>query len=551
MNTFWQDLKYAARMLIKAPAFTAFAVGVLALGIAANTSIFSFANTVLLRSLPYRDADRLVMVWEDSSFIGFPVNTPAPGNFYDWKAQNRSFEDMAADTNNSFALTGGSVPEEVEAKSVTWNLFSVLGVKPVLGRDFLPDDDRPGAAHVVMLSHSLWRDTFGGDVQIVGKNLELDGAKYTVIGVMPAGFAFRDPTVRVWVPAAFSADQRATHSSHYLQVVARLKPEVSLAQANADLGVIAKHLTEQYPDTNTHVGAFAVPFRADIVGNLRTAIYVLLGAVGFVLLIACANVANLLLARATGRQRELALRMSLGAGRTRIVRQLLTESVLLATMAGALGLVLTFWGAKFLSRFTPDGIPAGAGSGIDGRILLFTLFISMGTGILFGIIPALRMTGVNLSDALKQAGARSGLGASGRRTRDVLVVVEVALAMILLTGATLMIESFSKLRQIDLGFRSENVLTLRVPLPDPKYSEVGKRTAFYDQVLERVNRIPGVVAAGFVTWVPLTNRGGSWGFVIEGRPAPGPGEISDANTRVVTKDYFRAMGVTLKSGPPL
>ena len=548
MQTLWQDLKYAARMLIKAPAFTAFAVGVLALGIAANTSIFSFANTVLLRSLPYSNPDRLVMVWEDSSFIGFPVNTPAPGNFYDWKAQNRSFEDMAATTNNSFALTGGSVPEEVEAKEVTWNLFSVLGVKPALGRDFLPDDDRPGAAHVVVLNHSLWRDAFGSDEQIVGKTIELDGAKYTVVGVMPAGFRFRDPKVSVWVPVAFSDERRTTHSSHYLQVVARLKPGVSLEQANADLGLIAKHLTEQYPDTNTHVGAFAVPLREDIVGNLRMAILVLLGAVGFVLLIACANVANLLLARATGRQRELALRMSLGAGRSRIIRQLLTESVLLAGMAGVMGLLLTVWGVGFLARFVPDGISAGAGSGIDARVFIFTLVVSMGTGILFGIIPALRVSGVNLSEVLKQAGARSGQGAHTRRTRDVLVVVEVALAMILLTGATLMIESFSKLRQIDLGFRTDNVLSLRVPLPDPKYAEAGKRTAFYDQVLERVDRLPGVLAAGFVTWVPLTNRGGSWGFIIEGRPAPGPGETSDANTRVVTKDYLRAMGVTLKAG---
>jgi putative ABC transport system permease protein len=522
MNTLWQDLKYAARMLIKAPAFTAFAVGVLALGIAANTSIFSFASAVLLRSLPYHDAERLVMVWEDFSYIGFPANTPAPGNFYAWKEQNRSFEDMAATSGNSFNLTGGNEPQEVQARQVTWNLFGVLGAKPLLGRDFLPDDDRPGASHVVMLSHPLWQETFGGDPQIVGKPIDLDGAKYTVIGVMPGGFEFRNPKIGAWVPAAFSDERRATHDSHFLQVVARLKPGVSLEQANADLAIIAKHLAEQYPVSNTHVGAFAVPLRADVVGDLRMAIFVLLGAVGFVLLIACANVANLLLARATGRQRELALRMSLGAGRSRIIRQLLTESILLASLAGALGLLLTLWGARFLERLVPEGIPVAANSGIDARILAFTLAVSLGTGILFGIIPALRISSINLNDALKQAGARSGLGAHGRRTRDLLVVVEVALAMILLTGAALMIESFTKLRHIDLGFRTENVLALRVPLPDPKYSELSKRTAFYDQVLERVERLPGVVAAGFVTWVPLTNRGGSWGFIVEGRPHPDP-----------------------------
>lgn len=548
MNTIWQDLKYAARILIRAPGFTAFAVAILALGIAANTSIFSFANTVLLRSLPYHDADRLVMVWEDFSYIGFPENTPAPGNFYEWKAQNRSFQDMAAAKNNSFALTGGNEPQEVEAMEITWNLFNVLGVKPMLGRDFLPEDDRPGAAKVVVLTHALWRETFGGDPLIINKPIELDGAKYTVVGVMSAGFEFRNPKVRVWVPVAFSDERRNSRDSHYLKVVARLKPGVSLEQANADLTIISKRLADQYPVSNTHVSAFAVPFRADVVGNLRTAIFVLLGAVGFVLLISCANVANLLLARATGRQRELALRMSLGAGRSRIIRQLLTESILLALLAAVLGSILTVWGANFLSGFIPGGIPLGTESSIDARIFVFTIAISMATGILFGILPALRVSRINLSDALKQAGFRSGMGVHGRRTRDVLVVVEVALAMILLTGASLMIESFSKLQKIELGFRSDNVLSLRIPLPDPKYSELPTRTQFYDQVLERVDRIPGVVSAGFVTWVPLTNRGGSWGFVIEGRPAPGPGETSDANTRVVTKDYFRTMAVTLNSG---
>ncbi len=548
MGTLLQDLKYAIRMLVKTPAFTGFAVGVLALGIAANTSIFSFANTVLLHPLPYRDAGRLVMIWEDASFIGFPRNTPAPGNFYDWRAQNRSFEDMGATRDASFSLTGGAMPEEILGRQVSWNLFRVLGVAPFMGRDFAAEDDKSNTGYVAILSHALWRQSFGSDPQVVGKQIELDSEKYTVIGVMPQGFEFPDRASAIWVPLAFSDEQATNHHRHFLQVVARLKPGITLAQANADLTAVSMNLAEKYPDSNKHIGAFAVPLHQDRVGNLRLAIYVLLGAVGFVLLIACANVANLLLARATARQRELALRMSLGAGRGRIIRQLLTESILLAVLAGALGLMLSIWGAGFLARLVPAGIPFDVTAGINARVFAFTLLVSMGTGILFGIIPALRVSRINLNESLKQAGARSGIGAHGRHTRDVLVVAEVALAMVLLTGAGLMIESFAKLRSLNPGFSADHVLVLRTPLPDPKYPKLAQRTAFYDQVLERVNRVPGVVAAGFTTWVPLTNRGGSNGFTVEGRPAPAPGEFSDANMRVISKDYIRTMGMTLKAG---
>jgi predicted permease len=548
MGTMLQDLKFAIRMLAKAPAFTAFAVGVLALGIAANTSIFSFAYTVLLRALPYRDAAGLVIVWEDASFIGFPANTPSPGNFYDWKEQNRVFEDMAATRDASFSLTGAAVPEEVQAKLVTWNLFRVLGADPLLGRDFAMEEDQPGREHVAILSHGLWQQSFGSDPRIVGKTIQLDSESYTVVGVMPRGFQYPNRTAAVWAPMALPSEERAVHFRHYLQVVARLKPGMTLARANAELSAIAKRLEEKYPVSNKHFGAFAVPLRQDRVGNLRLAIFVLLGAVAFVLLIACANVANLLLARATGRRRELAVRMALGASRGRILRQLLTESVLLSGLAGLVGCILSIGGAVFLARLVPDGIPHAGGAGIDLGVFTFTLIVSLSTGILFGIVPALRVSRVSLSDSLKQAGGRGGLGAHGSRTRNALVVCEVALAMILLTGAGLMIESFTKLRGLHPGFDTDRVLVLRTPLPDPKYPKLAQRTAFYDQVLERVNRLPGVVAAGFTTWVPLTNRGGSNGFTIEGRPEPGPGEISDANTRVVSKGYMRAMGMTLKAG---
>jgi putative ABC transport system permease protein len=548
MGTMLQDLKFAIRMLAKAPAFTAFAVGVLALGIAANTSIFSFADTVLLRALPYRDAAGLVIVWEDASFIGFPANTPSPGNFYDWKEQNRVFEDMAATRDASFSLTGAAVPEEVQAKLVTWNLFRVLGADPVLGRDFAKEEDQPGREHVAILSHGLWQQSFGSDPGIVGKTIQLDTESYTVVGVMPRGFQYPSRSAAVWVPMALPSEERAVHFRHYLQVVARLKPGMTLAHANAELTAIAKRLEEKYPATNKHYGAFAVPLRQDRVGNLRLVIFVLLGAVAFVLLIACANVANLLLARATGRRRELAVRMALGASRARILRQLLTESVLLSGLAGLVGCILSIGGAAFLARLVPDGIPHAGGTGIDLGVFAFTLIVSLSTGILFGIVPALRVSRVSLSDSIKQAGGRSALGAHGSRTRNALVVCEVALAMVLLTGAGLMIESFTKLRGLNPGFDTERVLVLHTPLPDPKYPKLAQRTAFYDQVLERVNRLPGVVAAGFTSWVPLTNRGGSTGFTIEGRPEPGPGEISDANTRVVSKGYMRAMGMTLKAG---
>jgi putative ABC transport system permease protein len=548
MNELIQDLKYGFRALVKAPAFTAFAVGVVALGIAANASIFSFANTVLLRPLPYRDAGKLVMVWEDASAIGFPANTPAPGNFYDWKEQNRVFEDMAASRNVSLSLTGGAVPEEILGRQVSWNLFRVLGVQPLLGRDFVAEEDNANTGDVAILSHALWRQSFGADPQIVGKKIDLDNEKFTVIGVMPQGFEFPDRTSAIWIPLAFSEEAANNHHRHFLQVVARLKPGATLAQANADLASISRDLAEKYPDSNTDIGAYALPLRQDRVGSLRLAIYVLLGAVGFVLLIACANVANLLLARAAGRQREFAVRLALGAGRQRIIRQLLTESLLLAALAGLVGILLAFWGAALLSRLVPAGVPLASGSGIDFRVFLFSVCISMTTGAFFGITPALRLSAVNLSEALKQAGGRNGLGTQGRYTRDVLVVVEVALAMILLTGAGLMTESFAKLRKVNPGFRSENVLTLRVPLPSPKYEALQKRTALYDQVLERVNGVPGVVAAGFTSWVPLTNRGGSSGFTIEGNPPLAPGEINDANLRLISKDYTRAMSMPLKAG---
>jgi predicted permease len=544
---FLRDLKLALRILIKKPGFAAAAVLTLALGIGANTAIFSVVNAVLLHTLPYRDANRLAIIWEDASSYGFPEDTPAPGNFSEWKTRCESFVDIAAIRDWAVNLTGDGTPEKIVGPRVTANLFSVLGVEPLIGRMFRPEEDRPGSDRVVLLSYGLWIRRFGADPRITEKQVRLDGANYTVAGVMPRGFQFPDRDSELWLPMAFTPEEAANHDSHYLRVVGRLKPGVTLEQANASLASIMHGLAEKFPNTNAKVSAFAVPLRQQFAGKLRLALLILLGAVAFVLLIACANVANLLLARATSRRRELAVRMALGAGRARIVRQLLTESLLIAALGGALGLFLSTWVTAFLWRLIPAEFPPQEGSGLDLRVLLFTLGVSLATGLIFGSAPAWRLTKINVNDALKEGG-RSGVGQANTRLRQILVGAEVALALILLTGAGLLLESFAKLRNVDLGFQPEHLLTMSTSLPHPKYDDFTKRTAFYDAVLERVGHLPGVVAAGYTTWVPLTNEGGANGIVIEGRPAPGPGEILIPNSRVVSPDYFRAIGTPLKRG---
>jgi predicted permease len=542
------DVRYGLRMLRKSPSFTFFAVAVLALGIAANSAIFSIADAVLVRPLPYRDANRLVFIWEDASAYGFPKDTPAPGNFSDWKSRNQVFEDVAAISDGSFNLTGNGNPENLIGKWVTANLFSVLGVSPALGRDFRPEDDVPGAPGVAILSHVLWLRRFGGDPQIVGKEISLNYEKCTVIGVMKRGVQFPDRETDLWVPSRFTTAQLTNHGNHFLQVVARLKPGVPLEAANANLATIASQLEKENPDSNAKVGAFAVPLREELAGDVRPAIFMLVGAVCFVLLIACANVANLLLSRATGRRRELAMRIALGATRGRVIQQMLTESILLSLFAGAAGLLLSVWGTKFLATLIPNGIAPMTGTGVDGRVLLFTLAISLATGIVFGIIPASRVSQFHLAYSLKQGGGRSGVGSGGHRLRDALVISEVALAIVLLTGAALMIRSLQNLYHLDPGFRADHVLVMRTPLPRQKYEAFAHRAAFYEQVLDRVEGLSGVVAAGYTTWVPLTNSGGATGITIEGKPEPAPGDVLIPNIRIISGDYMRALQMKLVKG---
>jgi putative ABC transport system permease protein len=545
MSTLFQDLRYAARTFLRNPAFFVFAVAVLALGIGANTAIFSVAYNVLLRPLPYHQASRLTMVWEDASAYGFPEDTPAPGNFASWKSQNNVFADMAAMDDQKFDLTGSGVPQQFLAKEITANMFPLLGVKPILGRNILPEEDKPGVNHVVILSHAVWMANFGGDPQIVGKQVSLNSANYTIIGVMPRGFIFPDRETQVWTPIGFSDKDLAQHGSHYLNVVARLKDSVSLRAANANLAIIAQRLQQQFPNSNAKVGAFAVPLRDHLTDGSRIAALILLGAVAFVLLIACANVANLLLARAAGRQKELAMRMALGAGRGRIIRQLLTESILLSVIAGCAGLFLAIWATPLLAHLIPDTLAPLTGSGINTEVLAFLVGVSIFCGMLFGLAPALRISRLDLVNVIKQGG-RGGVGA-GTRMRDVLVVAEVALALVLFSGATLMVRSFMNVRNLDPGFRPSHVLAVETELPFPKYKDPVLRDAFFQQVLDRVNHLPGVVAAGATTWLPLTNDGGASGILIEGRPIL-PSHIPIPNTRMISSQYVQAIGMRLIEG---
>jgi len=545
METLWQDLRFGFRQLLSKPGFALIAVLSLALGIGANTAIFSLVDAVLLRPLPFHDPDRLVMVWEDATAIGFPRSALAPANYADWKAQNQVFEDMAAIRWPSYNLTDEGEPEKVEAQAVTANFFPLLGVKPELGRSFTQEEDQPGANKVVLISYGLWQQRFGGDPAMIGKDILLNGEKTTVIGVMPPGFQFLSKETDLWVPMAFSREELANRGTHYLTVIARMKPDVTLAQARADIAAIMQRISRDNPVSGFELGSTVISLREQLSGDVRPALIVLLVAVGFVLLIACANIANLLLSRGAARFREIAVRTALGAGRRRIVRQLLTESVLLAAAGGVAGLLFAWLSFSFLKQLIPGSMALSAGVRIDARIFGFTLLLSLFTGLIFGLAPALQAAKVDLNEALKQSGGRTGTGAGHRRLRGALVIGEIALALVLLAGAALLIQTFLRLRSLDIGIDPENVLTVRTTLPRSKYGELPKRAAFYQQVLERVRALPGVVSAGYTTAVPLTWRGGTTGFAVEGRETV-PGQ--DALCRQVSHGYMETMGIKLRRG---
>jgi putative ABC transport system permease protein len=551
LSDLWQDLRYALRTLIKNPGFTVVAVVALALGIGANTAIFSVVNSVLLRPLPYKDPDQLMMVWEENSKSGYPRDTPTVANFLDWRNQNQTFVGMAAMAYQSFNLTGVGDPERIDGRRVSATLFPLLGVDAQLGRTFTPEEDQRGAAHVVILSNAVWQRRFGGDPHIIGKSLTLNNESYSVVGVMPPRFQFPSRYDELWVPIAFDSNESGDRSSHYLKVLGRLKPDETLVQAQADLTAIATRLQQQYPKTNTDLGAVVTPLHEQLVGDIKPFLLILLGAVGLVLLIACANVANLLLARAAVRQKEIAVRVALGASKWRLIRQFLTESVLLCVIAAVVGLILAVAGLFLLKAFIPPEISIARDVWIDTRVLGFTFGVSILTGLIFGLAPATQAAKFNLNETLKEGGRDSSSGSRRNRVRAGLVVAEVAISLVLLIGAGLLINSFIRLRTTDPGFDTDNMLTMSIDLPDPKYTEFKRRSAFYDDLIQRVQSLPGVKSAAVTTNLPLLKQGNEISIAIEGRPALPPGQEIIITTRMVSPNYFETMGMRLLKGRAL
>ena len=545
-----QDIRYALRVLAKNPAFTIIAVIALALGIGANSAIFSVVDAVLLRPLPFKHPEQLVMLWENAAHQGFPKNTPSPANFLDWQKQAQSFTGIAAMAERSFNLTGVGEPERLDGRRVSANLFELLGVPAMLGRTFVPEDDKPGT-HVVLLSYSLWQRRFGSDPAVIGRALTLNGESYTVVGVMPRLVqlpGYENVSDQLWVPIAFPAEEAAQRGNHFLEVIARMKPGVTLKQAQAEMETIAARLEQQYPDYNMRIGAVVVPLHEQVVGDIKPALLVLLGAVGFVLLIACANVANLLLARAAVRQKEIAVRLALGANQSRLIRQFLTESVLLAMFGAGLGLLLAFLGLRALRTFIPASISQAETINIDARVLIFTVLIAVVTGIAFGLAPAIQGSHLNLNDTLKEGGRDSAGGSKGNRARSLLVIGEVAISFVLLIGAGLLINSFFHLRNLDPGFRADHLLTMKVDLSEVKYPDRERRAAFFDEVMRRVHELPGVQSAAVADNLPLTFNGNSMTIGVEGVTDPPPGQRPDVIFRAIGPGYFKTMGIPIVGG---
>jgi putative ABC transport system permease protein len=545
-----QDIRYGLRVLVKSPVFTIVAVLSLALGIGANTAIFSVVNQLMLQPLPYPEAEQIMHIWHtppQESFPGMSQFSVSPANYIDWKSQSETFERMAAYQGGGFSLSSDDAPVPVIGAAVSSDFFSVLRTNPGLGRTFVPEEEQLGRNQVVVLGYGLWQRAYGGDPNLVGQTLTLESQKFTVIGIMPQGFQFPQEA-ELWVPLAWDENERQTRVIHDYGVIGRLKPEVSVAKAQAEMSTISSRLEEQYPEANRGWGALVIPLQEDLIGDLRTALLVLFSAVGFVLLIACANVANLMLARGANRQKELAIRIALGAARGRIVRQLLTESLLLAAIGGFIGLLLASWGSGLLVQLSSGNLPIPGEIGIDKWALGFTLAVSFGAGIVAGIAPAFQLSASDTSETLKQGTGRTGGSATKQRTRKALVISEVVLSLVLLIGAGLMIRSFWKLQQVDPGFNTANTLTMTVGLPITKYPEAHQHTAFFDRVLEQVSALPGVVSAGATTTLPLSGRGSTQPFTIAGRPEVTVAEQPTARVRYISPDYFRAMGIGLRQG---
>jgi putative ABC transport system permease protein len=554
-------MRYGLRMLRKRPGFTFVAIITLALGIGANTAIFSVVDAVLLRPLPYPQAERLVFLWSTMIGQGVPTSGSAMPDYREWRDHSDTLEGLGGFYYGDFNLSSnGSEPERVQGAYITPNLFDVMKVTPALGRSFTSEEDQYGKHRVILLSYGLWQRRFGGDPSVVGREIKVGGDGYTVAGVMPKGLPFFDnlPEVELWTPIAFApGDSFDTRNNHFVDLVGRLKLGATTQQAQDEMSAIAHQTEETYPE-NKGIGALVVPVQQQLTGDSRAALWVLLGAVAFVLLVACVNVANLMLARAAARERELAIRASLGASRARIVRQMVIECLPFSLIGAGLGVLLALWGIDLLSALLPSSLPRYNQIGVNGRVLGFTLAVALFTVLLAGLLPALQTVKADVQAALNEGGRGGGGGSRQGRLRRLLVVAEVALALVLLIGAGLMVRSFIKLRQVDVGFNARNVLTMRISLPDAKYpvptsaSDPRKPTglAFYDQLLARVEALPGVKAVTAGTILPL-GAGGGWGKLmsIEGRPAPPSiDQVPVVRFALISSDYFRTFGISVRQG---
>ena len=547
MNTLLKDLQYGLRMLASNPGSTVVAMIALALGIGANSAIFSVVNAVLLRPLPYKDASRLIVIWETKLSKGIVQEQVSPPDYRDWVEQQQVFEQIAALREQPAVLTGGQLPERVETALISPGAFELLGVKAGLGRTFLSEEAESGRNRVALLSYGFWERRFGGDPGILGKQAVVDGNSLTIVGVMPRGFRLLDTPSELWMPYTLDAKELSQRGFRTLRVIGRLKAGVSVDQASGEMRSIAGRIERQYADTNSGYSTKVVALRDQLVGDIGPTLWTLLGAVVFVLLIACANVASLLLARAGSRDKEIVLRMALGANPARVLRQLLTESVLLALAGGLLGLALAAWGVAMLAQFGPASLPRLAEINIDWRVMAFTLTVSLATGIIFGLAPALLTVRTDLNSVLKT----SGRGNTGSRTRalwrNALVTSEIASCVVLLTGAGLLIRSFLQLESVNPGFRPDHVLTMQIALPETRYS--GQKVAlFYHQLVDRLHALAGVQYAGIARNLPLSGADASLNFVVENRPVESAAEQSRAKYRAASADYFAALGIPLVRG---
>jgi len=546
VSTFFQDLRYAFRLLTKNPAFTGIAILTLALGIGANTAIFTVVNAVLLRPLGFRDPARLVIVAEKSSF---PVISTSFENYMDWRDQSHSFESLEGTRPATLTLTGAGEPERLTTRNATAGLFQLLGVNALIGRTFLPEEDRAGGNPVVLLSYALWQRRFGGAQEILGKPITLDTQPYTVIGILPRGFEILQPA-DVFLPffpwARTLPQDRNWHPG--IIAIGRLKPGVTRAEARTEMVAITKRLEEQYPDYNTGTSADVVGLQEQMVQNVRPALLLLLGAVGAVLLIACVNVANLLLARAASRSREVAIRSSMGASRGRLIRQLLTESVMLSLFGGLLGLLLAWAALGPLLKISAGSVPAAFSVSLDRSVLLFTIGVSILTGLVFGIVPAMRTAGLDLRETLNEGSRGSTTGPGQHRIRGVLVAAEIAMAMLLLVGAGLLLRSFSRLQDVPPGFQPDHLLIADIPLSQTAYARPEQRYEFFDRLVERAKSMPGVRSAAASTFLPVSGGGGLIHFNITGRPPKTPHDYIVTGYRNITPGYFETLGVPLLRG---